>query len=86
MPGKERSVESKIAEHERFKTQCQRRIKPSLLLLAGASVSYILLVLMTPVGWLGMLWLVAFPLIFTSMEIAGYFRHSSAIVRLRQGT
>jgi hypothetical protein len=82
MPRKERSLESRIAEHTKYRRQCQIRIKPSLQLVGVAIVLSAALLWWRPSEWILAAVIVLFPAVFTAMEYWGYVRHDRAIKRL----
>jgi hypothetical protein len=78
-----KSEKTIAAEHERFREQCRRRIKPSLHLCAVLTVIAGLAVWHNTAYWSAALALIGFPSLFTAMEIWGYRRHSKALRALR---
>ena len=79
---KTRSVKALIAEHEKYRRLCLVRIKPSLQLTALATAIAAAMLWYKPTEWVLPTVLVAFPVLFTAMEIAGYFRHDRAMKRM----
>jgi hypothetical protein len=79
---RQRSLESRISEHTRFRRQCQIRIKPSLQLTLLAVLVAGVVLLYQPQSWLFAVAIVAFPALFTSLEVWGYLRHDRALRKL----
>ena len=85
MPRKQRSLESRIAEHERYRLQCKVRIKPSLQLCAIALFLSALILWLKPEVWSLAVLVTVLPLLFAAMEVWGYFRHGRALKELTDG-
>jgi len=79
---RERSIESRIAEHRRFREQCRRRIRPALVISIFSSAAVDVWAFFRPVNW----WIVSGLLLFawgqTLMEVQGYYRHGRNLRRL----
>jgi len=82
MPRIQKSIEAQIAEHERYRRQCKVRIKPSMQLCALALLISGFLLWHEPEQWGLAVVVAAAPLLFTGMEVWGYFRHDRAIRQL----
>jgi uncharacterized membrane protein YhhN len=69
---RERSVESRIKEHKKYREQCRRRIRPSITLFLISLAAVIAWVCFLPTSW----WIVAGVLAFAGghvlMEIVGF--------------
>ena len=83
MPRKKASLQSIIAEHEKYRRQCQVRIRPSLTLCAIAVGLYALLLLKTSATWLSVSPLILLPAFYTVMEIICFITHDRALRKLR---
>ncbi len=72
---RERSIESRIKEHTKFREQCRRRIRPSIILFLISLAALMVGAYFRPIS----LWVVAGVLAFTGghtiMEIVGYRYH-----------
>jgi hypothetical protein len=72
---RERSIESRIKEHTKFREQCRRRIRPSITLFLIALAVVSVCAYFRPISW----WVVVGVLVFTGghtlMEIVGYRYH-----------
>jgi fatty acid desaturase len=72
---RQRSIESQIKEHRKFREQCRRRIRPSIILFTICLVGVIAWVCFLPTWW----WMVTGMLVFTgghvAMEIIGYMHN-----------
>lgn len=84
MPGKEKSIEAQIKEHEKYLKQCQVRVKSGSKLLA-----FILLAALLLTWYKFELWKigVGFILLFTLsllLEFWGFNKHRKAIEQLKQ--
>ena len=79
MARKARSPEVILAEHTKYRRQCQIRIKPSLQLTGIALLIACGLLWRQLVGWLGAAIIVGIPLIFTLLEIFSFMRHDRII-------
>jgi hypothetical protein len=82
----ERSVESRIREHERFRERCRRRIWPSITLFIIAIVAVIAWVCFLPTSW----WIVTGVLVFSGghvlMEIVSCKYHDRKLRELSNET
>ena len=84
----ERSLESKIKEHQKYRSQCQVRIRSGIRLLLICLVLEILLLLYTAEIWK---WVLVIMVIIggsTLLEVWGYRKHHKALAELakqRQG-
>jgi len=85
MPRKQKSIEARIAEHERYRRQSKVRIKPSIQLCAIALLAAGLILWREPDQWVLPGIVVAIPLLFTGMEVWGYLRHDRALKALTSG-
>ena len=85
----ERSLESNINEHQKYRSQCQVRIRSGIRLLLICLVLEILLLLYTAEIWK---WVLVIMVIIggsTLLEVWGYRKHHKALADLakqRQGT
>lgn len=79
MGRKERSLKSILAEHRKYRRQCQVRIKPTLQLTVLATFLAGALMWSKKMGWIGASLLVGIPLILTLMEIISFFKHDRSI-------
>ena len=85
----ERSLESNIKEHQKYRSQCQVRIRSGIRLLLICLVLEILLLLYTAEIWK---WVLVIMVIIggsTLLEVWGYRKHHKALADLakqRQGT
>ena len=83
-----RSLESKIKEHQKYRSQCQVRIRSGIRLLLICLVLEILLLLYTAEIWK---WVLVIMVIIggsTLLEVWGYRKHHKALAELakqRQG-
>ena len=83
-----RSLESKIKEHQKYRSQCQIRIRSGIRLLLICLVLEILLLLYTAEIWK---WVLVIMVIIggsTLLEVWGYRKHHKALAELakqRQG-
>jgi hypothetical protein len=82
MPWKPRSIESRIAEHTRYRRQCQVRIKPGLQVVGVAACVSGALLWWQPSEWILPAVIVLFPAFFTVMEYWWYLSHDRALKRL----
>jgi Flp pilus assembly protein TadB len=82
MAKRERSVEAVIAEHEKYRAQCKKRIRPAFQLVALAVLCAIGLLWWRPTEWVAALFMAAIPLFLASLELWGYRRHDRALQRL----
>ena len=84
----EQSLESKIKEHQKYRNQCQVRIRSGIRLLLICLVLEILLLLYTAEIWK---WVLVIMVIIggsTLLEVWGYRKHHKALAELakqRQG-
>ena len=85
MPRKVKSIESRIAKHEKYRRQCKVRIRPCFTLSLFALSFAAFIVWLKPEGWWLAIPLVGFPILFTSLEVFGYYSHDRAIKQLRGG-
>jgi len=78
---RERSLESRIKEHQKFREQCRRRIRPSITLFLICVAAVIAWICFLPTSW----WIVGGVLAFTGghvvMEIVSFRYHDR---RLRE--
>ena len=72
---RERSTESRIKEHTKFREQCRRRIRPSITLFLISLVAVILWACFLPTSWWAVVGVLAFTGGHTMMEIVGYCYH-----------
>jgi len=79
MTQRERSVESLIGEHKKFRKQCQNRIRPALMLSGVVTVILGYVIWHFPNGWKVGVPIIAFSYIYTVMEIICFYKHSKAI-------
>jgi hypothetical protein len=79
---RERSVESRIQEHKRFREQCRRRIRPSIILFFISVAGVIAWICFLPTSW----WIVGGVLAFTGghvfMEVVSYKYHDRKLREL----
>jgi hypothetical protein len=79
---RERSIESRIKEHKKFREQCRRRIRPSITLFVISLTAVILWACFLPTSW----WAVAGVLAFSGgdvlMEIASCRYHDRKLREL----
>ena len=82
MPRKERSVEGRIKEHRKFREQCRRRIKPSIVLALGIFAAMALWAVFFRLN----LWVALFVAVFVAfslgIEVYGYFHHTRKLREL----
>jgi hypothetical protein len=82
----ERSVESRIKEHRKFREQCRRRIRPSIILFMISLVAVIAWICFLPTSW----WIVAGVLAFTGghvlMEVVSFRSHDRKLRELTDET
>ena len=82
MPQKERSVESRIKEHRKYREQCRRRIKPSVFL----SLTIFAAMALWAVFFRLNLWIAIFLAVFVGfsfgIEVYGYFHHTRKLREL----
>ncbi len=79
-----RSLESKIKEHQKYRSQCQVRIRSGIRLLLICLVLEILLLLYTAEIWK---WVLVIMVIIggsTLLEVWGYRKHHKALTELTQ--
>jgi hypothetical protein len=82
MPRKERSVESRIKEHRKFRAQCQRRIKPSIVLALTIFAAMTLWGVFFRLNLWIALCLAVFVAFSLGMEVYGYFLHTRKLREL----
>ena len=78
------SLESKINEHQKYRSQCQVRIRSGIRLLLICLVLEILLLLYTAEIWK---WVLVIMVIIggsTLLEVWGYRKHHKALAELTQ--
>lgn len=79
---RERTIQSRIAEHQRFREQCRRRIRPSIALFLISVVAVVTWVCFLPTSW----WVVSGMLAFTGghtlMEIVSFRSHDRRLKEL----
>ena len=78
------SLESKIKEHQKYRSQCQVRIRSGIRLLLICLVLEILLLLYTAEIWK---WVLVIMVIIggsTLLEVWGYRKHHKALTELTQ--
>ena len=80
----ERSLESKIKEHQKYRSQCQVRIRSGIRLLLICLVLEILLLLYTADIWRLMLIVLVIISGRTLLEVWGYRKHHKALAELTQ--
>ena len=83
-----RSLESKIKEHQKYRSQCQVRIRSGIRLLLICLVLEILLLLYTAQMWRLVLVVLVIISGSTLLEVWGYRKHHKALTELakqRQG-
>ena len=79
-----RSLESKIKEHQKYRSQCQVRIRSGIRLLLICLVLEILLLLYTAEIWKWVLVIMAIIGGSTLLEVWGYRKHHKALAELTQ--
>ena len=79
-----RSLESKIKEHQKYRSQCQVRIRSGTRLLLICLVLEILLLLYTAEIWKWVLVIMAIIGGSTLLEVWGYRKHHKALAELTQ--
>jgi hypothetical protein len=76
MPRKERSVESRVKEHRKYREQCRRRIRPSVILSTIILLAIVAWSVFLPLN----LWIaggiVAFVVFSLGQEIIGFRYHT----------
>ena len=75
---RERTIESRVAEHEKFRRQCEVRIKSGLKLCIVGFVLSVLLLWQTG-SWVAAAVVAAFPLLMTGLEVWGFRKHDRAL-------
>jgi hypothetical protein len=80
---RERSLESRIAEHGKYLRQCRQRIRNSVILAVMATLvcGYSIFVARSGIGYAIGVWV--FITFFALMEVFSFHRHKCAIARLR---
>ena len=78
------SLESKIKEHQKYRSQCQVRIRSGIRLLLICLVLEILLLLYTANMWKWVLVIMAIIGGSTLLEVWGYRKHHKALAELTQ--
>ena len=78
------SLESKIKEHQKYRSQCQVRIRSGIRLLLICLVLEILLLLYTAKMWKWVLVIMAIIGGSTLLEVWGYRKHHKALAELTQ--
>jgi hypothetical protein len=81
---RERSVEAAIAEHEKYRAQCKRRIRPAFQLAALAVLCAVGLLWWRPAERLAALFIAGIPLFLASLEVWGFRKHDRALQRLTE--
>ena len=79
-----RSLESKIKEHQKYRSQCQVRIRSGIRLLLICLVLEILLLLYTAQMWRLVLVVMVIISGSTLLEVWGYRKHHKALAELTQ--
>jgi hypothetical protein len=82
MPRKERSIESRVKEHRKYREQCRRRIRPSIVLSLVILLAVVLWSVFLPLNlWIagGIVAFVAFSL---GQEIIGFRYHTRKLREL----
>jgi len=79
-----RSLESKIKEHQKYRSQCQVRIRSGIRLLLICLVLEILLLLYTAQMWRLVLVVLVIISGSTLLEVWGYRKHNKALAELPQ--
>ena len=79
-----RSLESKIKEHQKYRSQCQVRIRSGIRLLLICLVLEILLLLYTAEIWKWVLVVLVIISGSTLLEVWGYRKHHKALAELTQ--
>lgn len=82
---KERTIESRVAEHKRFRRQCEVRIKSGLKLCIVGFVLSVLLLWQTG-SWVTAAVVAASPMLMTGLEVWGFRKHSRALKLLSAAT
>lgn len=82
----ERSVKARIAEHMKYRRQCEARIKSGARLCAGGVVIGSFLLWRLSDAWLLALVVIAIPVLITSLEAWGFRKHDRALKRLLTAT
>ena len=77
-----RSLESKIKEHQKYRSQCQVRIRSGIRLLLICLVLEILLLLYTAQMWRLVLVVLVIISGSTLLEVWGYRKHHKALAEL----
>jgi len=82
MPRKERSIESRVKEHRKYREQCRRRIRPSIILSALILAAIGLWSVFLPLNF----WIAGFILAFDAFslgqEIYGFRYHTRKLHEL----
>jgi cation transport ATPase len=82
MPRKERSIESRVKEHRKYREQCRRRIRPSIILSAIIlAILGLWAVFLRLNVWIAIA-IVAFTAFSLSQEIIGFRYHSRKLREL----
>ena len=80
----EQSLESKIKEHQKYRNQCQVRVRSGIRLLLICLVLEILLLLYTAQMWRLVLVVLVIISGSTLLEVWGYRKHHKALTELTQ--
>jgi Flp pilus assembly protein TadB len=84
MARREQSIEAMVAEHEKYRAQCKKRIRPAFQLAALAVLCAIALLWWRSTEWLAAFVIAGIPLALASLEVWGYRRHDRALQRLNK--
>ena len=79
-----RSLESKIKEHQKYRSQCQIRIRSGIRLLLICLIPGLLLLLYKAAIWRLVLIVLVFISGSTLLEVWGYRKHHKALAELTQ--
>ena len=86
MPRKERSIESRIKEHQKYRRQCEVRIASGKKLILITVTATLIMVWYKPSLWPIGVGIVAISAGSTLLEVWGYRKHDKAISKLSQNT
>lgn len=85
MPRAERSLESRIAEHKKYRRQCQAHLRSGLRMVGVGAPLSVAILWWRPEAWPGAVALVAIPVLITAVEWWGFAYHDRALKALSNG-
>lgn len=80
----QKKIEAQLKEHVKYQRQCQKRIRPSLLLCGITTIIMIYITYTFTDGWKVGIPFITVSWIYTIMEIYCFKKHGKAIKELEQ--